>query len=119
MLDIGEMTLIRTWKRDGFELLLYDTHGFDPFWDNKARLAYQFSFDGVLIFEGDDYFPSPLHAIDSNQSVAGLLGFLSLRPGDTDAEYFERYSPLQMEFAQENGETLALYAYDLNPENAT
>src|SRR4051812_40567617 len=106
--------LIRTWKADGFKLDLYDTyqtrHG-------KDILAYQFFHNGELIFEGDDFGCSPLHAIDSDAAVGGLLAFLSLKPGDTDPEYFESYTPKQMAFALAHGEDLSLYVEELeSPE---
>jgi hypothetical protein len=90
--------LIKTWRRDGFSLRLYDTGRTGQY--GKARLAYRFRDKGKLIFEGDDFFCSPLHAIDSLDSVYSLLAFLSLRPGDTDSEYFESYTPEQMNWCQ-------------------
>lgn len=52
-----------------------------------------------LIFHGKDYKPSPLFkGFDTLESVACLLGFLVLRPGDTDSEYFKYYTPEQYAF---------------------
>jgi len=89
---------IKTWRRDGFSLRLYDTGRTGDY--GKARLAYRFRDRGTLIFEGDDFFCSPMHAIDSLDCVYSLLGFLSLRPGDTDSEYFDGYTPEQMAWCQ-------------------
>lgn len=85
--------------RDGkrYHLRLYDTHKRDAF--GKAILAYRFADGDGAIFEGDDFHCSPLHAIDSRETAMALMGFLTLRPGDTDAEYFENYTPRQMVFA--------------------
>lgn len=106
---------IRTWTEGEFRLELYDTHGFDAY-SGKSRLAYELFHRDGLIFEGDDFFPSPLHAIDSDDTVGCILTFLSLRPGDTDADYFERYTPEQLDFADQYGDELSLYAYELeNP----
>jgi hypothetical protein len=90
--------LIKTWRNDGFYLRLYDTGRTGMY--GKARLAYRFSDRGKLIFEGDDLFCSPMHCIDSLDSVFALLGFLSLRPGDTDSEYFDPYTKEQMAWCQ-------------------
>src|SRR5262249_36783349 len=79
----------------------------------QTRLAYRFSDSGKLIFEGSDFAGSPLHADDSDETIAALLSFLALRPDDTDAEYFERYSPEQLDWCQANGEELALEACQL------
>lgn len=86
---------IRTWEQDGFRLELWDTHQLAR-GGPQSRLAYQLYDQGVLIFEGEDYGCSPLHATDSSESIAGLLTFLSLRRGDTDSDYFDCYSPSQL-----------------------
>lgn len=61
----------------------------------------------TVLFEGEDFGCSPLHAIDSDACVAGIMGFLTLRPGDTDREYFDSYTPEQLEYCQQHAEALA------------
>ena len=98
-----------------FRLELYDTrelcHG-SPHW----RLAYRFfqvtGRINELIFEGEDYGCSPCDAIDSDASVASLMTFLTLRPGDTDDEYFEKYTERQLRFADEHAEALSCLCID-------
>jgi hypothetical protein len=102
--------LIRTWEAEGFKLELYDTNDVRR---GKSRLAYRLHDGNELIFEGDDFGCSPLHATDSDATVASLLNFLSLRPGDTDREYFESYSERQMEWCRARGELLGMLAHDL------
>ena len=53
--------------------------------------------------------------MDADATVAGLLAFLSLKPGDTDPEYFEGYTPEQLAFARAQGENLSLHAEELEP----
>jgi len=55
--------------------------------------------DEDMLFEGDDYKPSPLHNVDDLESVLGLLSFLTCQPGDTDDEYFAKYNANQLEWA--------------------
>ena len=95
----GEM--VTRWTRDGYVLRLFDA-GTDD--EGREVLSYAFS-DlfwtwqgdfGRRLFVGSDYRPSPLHALDSEESIAGLLGFLSLREGDTDSEYFNGYDERQL-----------------------
>jgi hypothetical protein len=102
---------IRTWRAGRFQLDLFDTGSCDS--RGQTRLAYTFRDNGNVIFEGDDFAGSPLHADDSEETVAALLSFLSLRPGDTDREYFDRYTPEQLEWAQQNGEELSLLAHEM------
>lgn len=111
---------IWAWSEDGYVLEMWDTHTVDSM--GKSRLGYRL-FDTVFdagtepIFEGEDFCCSPLHAIDSLESIAGVLGFLSLRPGDTDEEYFADYTPRQTEWMWSRAEYLQLLVYDIeNPE---
>jgi len=93
---------LAVWKREGWELRMYDD-GIDD--DGRQVIRYvlhdlrwvdgagQF---GRKLFKGTDYRPSPLIAVDSLDSIAGLLGFLSLGEGDTDSEYFDSYTDRQI-----------------------
>lgn len=92
-----------------FCLTLYDT---GETRDGKWRLAYRLTSGRKTIFEGDDFYFSPLHAIDSDSTVASLMGFLTLRPGDTDREYFENYTPTQLEFCEQHAEALGCAVCD-------
>jgi hypothetical protein len=66
----------------------------------------------TVLFEGRDFRPSPLHAWDSDATIEAVLGFLTLRPGDTDAEYFFAYTPAQRAFCEEHAEALWMAVYD-------
>lgn len=96
-----------------FGLTLWDTGRRD--WRGQSVLGYRLtmrspgmsSFD--VLFEGEDFAGSPLHGDDSDETVMSLMTFLTLRPGDTDAEYFAKYTPMQMDFATHYAETLSCY----------
>jgi hypothetical protein len=51
-----------------------------------------------------------MNGIDSDQCVRAILGFLTLRPGDTDAEYFENYNQEQLDFCAQHAEALSYEA---------
>ncbi|MFT3946169.1 MAG: hypothetical protein QM763_04270 [Agriterribacter sp.] len=53
-----------------------------------------------LLFHGNDYKPSPLHSIDGLESIIDLLGFICLKEGDTDSEYFKDYTAEQLEWCR-------------------
>ena len=59
-----------------------------------------------VVFEGEDFHCSPLHAIDSDACVESIMGFLTLRIGDTDREYFANYNEVQREFRDTHAEAL-------------
>jgi len=69
---------------------------------------------GAVLFRGEDFGPSPMHADDSDEALRALLGFLTLRPGDTDRECFANYTQAQLDFANEHGELLGfIYSDDV------
>jgi hypothetical protein len=63
--------------------------------------------DGKVLFEGEDFGCSPMHAIDSDECARTLMGFLTLEPGDTDEDYFENYNAAQKTFCDNYAEDLA------------
>lgn len=70
--------------------------------------------DGIVLFEGTEYGIAPSNAIDSDESFAELLAFLTLKPGDTDEEYFDNYTAEQMAWCESfDCETLGLDAYEV------
>ena len=111
---------ITVWQADGFQLRTYDA-GTDD--DGREVLRYvlhdlrwrdeagQF---GRKLFKGGDFKPSPLLAIDSDEAIGALLGFLSLGEGDTDSEYFDAYTDRQIAWSDsERREELAMWAMRL------
>ena len=91
-----------------FGLVMWDTGGMDR--HGKSILGYRLTSQRKTIFEGEDFGCSPLHAIDSLDAARSLLDFLTLQPGDTDTEYFDDYTPAQLEFANQHAEAIsALY----------
>jgi hypothetical protein len=120
-----------TFRKDGFRLRLFDTgdrlgNGIDTV-SSKANLRYEFTdeeWDDRPLFAGDGFEPSPMYtnAIGRGEAPDAMLGellsFFALAPGDTDTEYFDRYTPIQKEWLMESGrvEELKLLAFDLeNP----
>lgn len=76
----------------------------------RYKLAYRLSMSSsngsdVVLFEGEDY--SCAVAPDSNEAVEGLMGFLTLKPGDTDEDYFAKYTPEQLDYCRRYAEALS------------
>src|SRR5579864_2603979 len=88
-----------------FVLTTWDTGRRDEY--RKHILAYRLSMGDVVLFEGDDYHPSPGWALDANETIACLMGFLTLKPGDTDEEYFAEYTPQQLDYCARYAEALS------------
>lgn len=81
------------------------------------RVSYQLRSCGKPIFSGVMRV-SPLHAIDSDDTVRAIMTFLTCRPGDVDAEYFKDYTVEQMEFVEDHAEFLANEVRSRFPEGA-
>jgi hypothetical protein len=92
-----------------FALTMWDTHRTDS--RGSTTVGYRLVEHTVagkthVLFAGEDYHGSPMDASDSDANVRGLMEFLTLKPGDTDEEYFANYTPAQMAFAETHAETL-------------
>lgn len=84
----------------------------------RNRLGYELRDPaGEVLFQGDDYCPSLAWADDSDEALRGLCGFLFLRPGDTDAEYFAGYSDRQRAFAESDACERLAFLYSDDPSN--
>lgn len=106
-------SLLRDVDIDGYRLQMWDNG--EKYERGQRRNYIRYSFtdpQGNVVFSGEDYSPSPMHAIDSDESVRGLLGYLTLRPGDTDDEYFEKYTDEQKSFADSAAEGLSMWGMD-------
>lgn len=64
-----------------------------------------------LFPRSDFYVGIPSHqCIDSDDAKECVLSLFALKPGDTDDEFFEHYTPEQLAFVEENGEWLSYVA---------
>ena len=78
--------------------------------DVRARLYFH---NGIkrtyadIFRRGDTWCGIPSHqTIDGKAARECVLSLLAMRPGDTDSEYFDSYTPEQLEFAGSYGEEL-------------
>ena len=79
----------------------------------QSYLGYSLKHGDEELFTGEDFAGSPLHADDSETTLAALLGFLTLRPGDIDAEHFESYTAHRLTWVERFGEEVSLIAHDM------
>lgn len=84
----------------------------------KDRIAYKLTMRepnarAVTLFEGDDLFLH-IREDDASDAVRGCMGFLTLREGDVESEYFERhaYGPLQLAYRDAHAEALSCAVLD-------
>lgn len=99
-------------------LLTWDTYRTDSY--GKSILGYAFwedqgphATDDTPLFAGEDFHCSPMDAIDSDASLRSILTFLTLRPGDTDRDYFDDYTARQLDWAKSSAcEYASLWAME-------
>lgn len=112
--DTDDPRMLRHVEVDGYRLMMWDTYRVGP--HHKSILGYAFFAPGATepLFSGEDFGAPACRAIDSDRVVRCLLGFLTLRPGDTDRDYFDDYTPEQMAFAM--GPALDLQIWATEPD---
>lgn len=99
-------------KGPTFDLLTWDTP--NRFSTGQWKIGYALLETGSddPIFFGEDNGVAPAHPVDSDDALRGVLAFLTLRPGDTDAEYFAEYTERQHSFASAHAETLSIWGME-------
>ena len=115
--------IFRPYRKDQgpwFVLELGDTFRTDSM--GKSILSYRLTQaeigkPAIVIFDGADFHCSPMYAIDSDQALRSLIGFLTLRQGDTDAEYFAEYTPEQLDFIGTDAEELSMWSEEEDLED--
>ena len=101
---MDDQSLMREWIAGPFRL---EPHEPNP-WPagDPTPIGYRFYHDDQLIFEGDDISVPAGQPLDGDQTVRGVLGFLALRPGDVEPDYFAGYTPTQLAWRDQHAEDL-------------
>ncbi|MFF4989704.1 hypothetical protein ACFY19_21105 [Streptosporangium saharense] len=83
--------------------------------DGRIRWYYRLSRKGRTIFVASDVC-SPAGTVFSTQELVraarSVLAFLTLRPGEVEAEYFDVYTATQLAWRDRYAEDLALFALE-------
>ncbi len=105
--------LLAGWPIDDDHLLEVWPHGRDE--DGRIRWLYRLSRGDRTIFSATD-ITSPARAGLSTGTLIiaarTVLSFLTLCPGDTDAEFFDGYTRTQLDWRDQHAEELSLYAQE-------
>ncbi len=94
-----------------FTLRLYECQIF-PSQGLRYRLTMRENGRTTVLFDAGDFKPGAGMAEDGDDAVRSLMSFLTLRPGDTDAEYFENYTETQRAYCDAHAESLAMAVID-------
>lgn len=84
------------------------------FTTGHTTLHLQASFQGQELWKrGSTSVGIPAHqCIDGKEAKECALSLFALKPGDTDEEFFAEYTPEQLAFVENHGETISMIAED-------
>jgi hypothetical protein len=109
--EAGDDRILRYVDVDGYKLLTWDVN--QRYGTGQSKVGYAFfTPEGKILFSGEDIGIAPSDPIDSDAALRAVLGWLTLKPGDTDSEFFERYTPEQMAFAEGPAEELQMWSIE-------
>jgi hypothetical protein len=83
----------------------YDGNGWDS--AGRVKLITEVRHKGRVVFPKGALYCALHGSSDGVQARELVLSLVSMRPGDTDADYFD-YSPAQLDFARTYGEALSM-----------
>lgn len=96
------------WKvRPFFTLCMYDRPG------EYRHVGYSLSMGRKVLFHGTDFVRPACYLADNLHTMESLMGFLCLRDGDVEDEYFDKYTADQLEFRDTHAEALGIYVTDM------
>jgi hypothetical protein len=100
--------LIRAW-----EASRYDADGRPRYPNsNHTRLDCELRYNGQVIFaKGDTYCATP-GCIDDDDAKELVTSLFCMKPGDTDSDYFESYTPEQLAWVEQHADALEALKYD-------
>jgi hypothetical protein len=103
---MDDQSLMREWASSPYRLELYELNQPSrP--DGATPIGYRFYHDDQLVFEDYDIVVPAGQTLDGDQTLRGVLGFVALRPGDVEADYFTGYTPAQVAWRDQHAEDLA------------
>lgn len=79
---------------------------------NQGRLTWHYVLEhnGTVVFDGSDLGTTEYATY--GDAARSALAFLTLRPGDVDAEYFDGYTPAQVAWRDMHAEELSMYGME-------
>lgn len=83
----------------GFKMALY-LNPDDSFMADRPSYDYAVTTPTGVKFIGTQFRPAPSDLKNKVKILDSLLVWITLKPGDTDKEYFDSYTPEQMAWSQ-------------------
>ncbi|MEU6429715.1 hypothetical protein ABZ860_27800 [Microbispora sp. NPDC046973] len=105
--------LVPAWQIDTDHLLEVEAAGRTD--EGRIRWRYRLSRRRRTIFSASDICSGVGAVLTPDELISAartVLHYLTLRPGDTDADYFDSYTGAQLEWRDRYAEELSIYAMD-------
>ena len=85
-------------------------YGWTSGWDSAGRvkLTCEVKHGSEVIFPAGQLYCALHGTSDGIEAKELVMSLVAMRPGDTDADYFADYTPDQLAWATEHGETLSM-----------
>jgi hypothetical protein len=104
-------SILRHVQFDDFELLMWETgqrRGDTEF------IAFKLLHEGAEVLNSNavglpGWHPRLGYAIDSDRMVRSVIDWCAVKPGDTDIDYFEKYTEEQIEWVQSHSDELSFW----------
>ncbi len=104
---------------EGHRLLTWDANRRYGTGQHMVGYAFYLPGESTPLFTGCDCGVAPSDAIDSDRALAGVIGWLALKPGDMSREYFEHYTAAQLEWCASGAcDDLGMISYDSDNEES-
>lgn len=103
---------IRLYKpeRDPRLIVIYAYDNCRPSWDEsgRVRIEVEVRHGGKVIFPRGVLYCALHGTSDGLKARELVMSLVAMRPGDTDDDYFADYTPEQLAWANEHGESLGI-----------
>lgn len=95
-----------------FTLHLYDVHNSDD--AGRWGVGFVFKEGRRVVFSAltSETAAYGHHTVDGDDAVKNVMGWITLKPGDTDDEFFAKYTPEQLAFVRAHAEILSCEVMD-------
>jgi len=95
---------VKRFKEPSVVIYAFDGGGQRP---NHTRIDVEVRQGGKVIFPRNALYCATPGCIDDDSAKELVMSLVAMRPGDTDRDYFDSYTPAQREWAERNGEELS------------
>lgn len=111
--DPDDQRVLRVVRIEDTDVVLWTWDTGRRFGTGQCRVGRRFIVAGEIIFEDEECGVAPSDPVDSDDALVGILSWCCLKPGDTDADFFEEYTPEQLAWAESDAcEELGLFVYE-------